>query len=231
MLACARTAGPTPRDAEKKHNPRAGSSAQQHFEELQSHGASLVQESPLRSNLKLSLLCVRLLGQLGHKFRAFQCGPVLLIKIRDDRLQLRCVEGFDAVHCGLELAHLSLTLCGNLLFGDRDQPVARNERSSNDEEKSSCVHKRDKRKQPHHGSFDRERHDPRESEEDSQRKKRNGSPIDQATTESKSLERSAKRIGQKLEEQVDARKGQKTITNNADDLRSRRIRFHIALAC
>lgn len=218
MLACARTAGPTPCNAEKKHNPRAGSSAQQHFEELQSHGATLILESPLRPNLKLCFLRVRLLGELGHKFRTFQRRPVLLIEIGDNSLQLRCVEGFDAVHRRLQLAHLSLTLCGDLLFSDRDQPVARNERSSNDEKKPACIHKGDKRKQPHHGSLDRKRHDPWEREEDSQRKQRNGSPIDQAATKSESLEGPAERISQKLEEQVDAGKSQKAIAYNADNL-------------
>lgn len=86
MLACARTAGPTPRNAEKKHNSRAGGSTQQHLEELQSHGAPLILKSPLRPNLELCLLSVRLLSQLSHKFRPFQRRPVLLIKVGDDRL-------------------------------------------------------------------------------------------------------------------------------------------------
>ena len=62
MLACARTAGPTPRNAKEKHNSRAGGSTQQHLEELQSHGTPLILESPLRPNLKLCFLSVRLLG-------------------------------------------------------------------------------------------------------------------------------------------------------------------------
>ena len=81
MLACARTASPTPRNAEKKHNPGSGGSTQQHLEKFQSHGAPLILEGPFRPNLKLCFLSVRLLGQLGHKFRAFQCGPILLVKI------------------------------------------------------------------------------------------------------------------------------------------------------
>ena len=218
MLACARTASPTPRNAEKKHNPGPGGSTQQHLEELQSHGTPLILESPLRPNLKLCPLSVRLLGQLRHKFRALQRSPILLIEIGDDRLQFRCVESFDSFHCSFQLAHLSLTLCGDLLFGDRDQPIARDERSPNDEKKSTCIHKGNKRKQPHHSSLDRKRHDPRKCEQDSQRKKRNGSSIDQATTESERLEGPAERIGQKLEEQVDAGESQKAIANNTDNL-------------
>ena len=145
MLACAGTASPTPRNAEKKHNSRAGGSTQQHLEELQSHGAPLILESPLRPNLKLCLLSVCLLGKLGHKFRTFECGPVLLIEIGDDGLQLRCVESFDSFHCSFQLAHLSLTLCSDLLLRNRDQPVARDERGPNHEKKSTCIHKRDQR--------------------------------------------------------------------------------------
>lgn len=226
MLACAGTAGPGSRHAQKKHDPRSCGGPQQHLQQLQRHRATLILERTLRPNLELGFLRIRLLGELGHEFRAFQGGPVLLVEIVDDRLELRCVEGFDAIHRGLELAHLSLTLGGDLLLGDGDQAVARDERGPNHEKKSDRIHKGHKGKEPHDRPLDRERHDPRKGKENSQGKKRDGSPIHQAAAETKRLEGTSERIGQKLEDQVDCSKGQKTVANDADNLRCGRVRFH-----